>query len=322
MKQNDYDLENQSLYSSSALFYIGKLVFKVLRAAFMLLMVFIILYPVLYMISMAFRTTADVYDLTVVWIPKNFSVQSFSLLYREFGIVEPLFNTFWISLLSSVAQVFVVSFTAYGFARFRFFGRNILFMLLVFSIVVPPQMISMPTYLMFSKFDLFGIITAITGSTISLLGKPLVFPFLALIGQGIRSSLFILILRQYYKGFPSAIEEAALIDGCGYFRCYHSIMLPSARTQLFIVFLFSVVWYWNDYYFASIYLGGASTFSVKLSNIRPMLELALNHQSSNSYQIAIYEQAGCLVLIVPLMVMFIFTQKYFVYGLERTGLVG
>lgn len=313
----------QAAHSSTA-YYVGKLLFKIFRFVFMVLMVFIILYPVLYMVSMAFRTVEDVYDLTVVWIPKHLSVQSFQLLYQELGIVLPLWNSLWISLLSSVIQVFVVAFTAYGFARFRFRGRGLLFALLVFSIVVPPQMISMPTYLSLSHFDLFGILQGTTGGTVSLLGQPAIFPVLALLGQGIRSSLFILILRQYYRGLPAELEEAALIDGCGYFRCYHRIILPSARTQMFVIFLFSVVWYWNDYYFSSIYLGGASTFAVKLSNIRAMLEnvATLVNQSHNSYQIAIYEQAGCLVLIVPLVILYIVTQRYFVEGLEKTGLVG
>lgn len=317
------DIRVRAAHSSTA-YYIGKLAFRLFRFLFMVLMVFIILYPVLYMVSMAFRTVEDVYDLTVVWIPKHVSVRSFTLLYQELGIVQPLWNSLWISLSSTVIQVFVVAFTAYGFARFRFPGRNLLFALLIFSIVVPPQMISMPTYLSLSHFDLFGIWQGLTGDTVSLLGQPAIFPLLALLGQGIRASLFILIMRQYFRGLPPELEEAALIDGCGYIRCYHAIILPSAATQMFVIFLFSVVWYWNDYYFSSIYLGGSSTFAVKLSNIRAMLEnvASLVNQSHNSYEIAIYEQAGCLVLIVPLVILYVITQRYFVEGLEKTGLVG
>ena len=266
----------------SASYYMGKAAFKLFRLFFMLLMTFVILYPLLYMISMAFRTVADVYNPTVVWIPIHYSVESFRLLFREFGVLAPLWNTCWISLLSSFIQVLVVSFTAYGFARFRFRGRGLLFALLVFSIVVPPQKYSMPTYLSFSNFDVLGFFTALTGGPVSLLGKPAVFPALALLGQGIRASLFILIMRQYYRNLPAELEEAALIDGCGYFRCYRSIIFPSGLTQMFVIFLFSVVWYWNDYYFSSIYLGGSSTFAVKLSNIRAMLENASGLQSHNS----------------------------------------
>ena len=131
-------------------------------------------------------------------------------------------------------------------------------------------------------------------------------------------------MHQYYCGLPNELEEAALIDGCGYWRCFFSIILPSALTQMFVIFLFSAVWYWNDYYFFSIYLGGSSTFAVKLSNIRAMLENAagLVNQSHNSYQIVIYEQAGCLVLILPMILLYVITQRYFVEGLEKTGLVG
>lgn len=317
-------MPSREIAASSSAYYMGQVVFRVFRFLFMLLMTFVIMYPVLYMVSMAFRTVEDVYDPTVVWIPKHFSVQSFVLLYKELGIVKPLWNSLWITLSSSVLQVFVVSLTAYGFARFRFRTRGLLFVLLIFSIVVPPQMIAMPTYLSFAHFDLFGLLQSTTGSTISLLGQPAIFPALAILGQGIRASLFILLMHQYYCGLPNELEEAALIDGCGYWRCFFSIILPSALTQMFVIFLFSAVWYWNDYYFSSIYLGGSSTFAVKLSNIRAMLENAagLVNQSHNSYQIVIYEQAGCLVLILPMILLYVITQRYFVEGLEKTGLVG
>lgn len=317
-------MPSREIAASSSAYYMGQVVFRVFRFLFMLLMTFVIMYPVLYMVSMAFRTVEDVYDPTVVWIPKHFSVQSFVLLYKELGIVKPLWNSLWITLSSSVLQVFVVSLTAYGFARFRFRTRGLLFVLLIFSIVVPPQMIAMPTYLSFAHFDLFGLLQSTTGSTISLLGQPAIFPALAILGQGIRASLFILLMHQYYCGLPNELEEAALIDGCGYWRCFFSIILPSALTQMFVIFLFSAVWYWNDYYFFSIYLGGSSTFAVKLSNIRAMLENAagLVNQSHNSYQIVIYEQAGCLVLILPMILLYVITQRYFVEGLEKTGLVG
>lgn len=315
-------MKNAVTGNVSTTYYTGKLAFKVFRFFFMVLMTFVILYPLLYMVSMAFRPSEDVYNLTVVWIPTHFSVESFQLLFKEFGVVAPLWNTCWISLVCSVIQVLIVSITAYGFSRFKFPFKNLLFVLLIFSIVVPPQMYSMPTYLSFSNFDLFGIFKTFTGDTVSLLGKPGIFPVLALLGQGIRSSLFILIMRQYYTALPAELEEAALIDGCGYFRCYRSIIFPSGMTQMFVIFLFSVVWYWNDYYFSSIYLGGSSTFAVKLSNIRAMLENVATIQSHNSYEIAIYEQAGCLLLIVPLVILYIFTQRYFVEGLEKTGLVG
>ena len=317
-------MPSREIAASSSAYYMGQVVFRVFRFLFMLLMTFVIMYPVLYMVSMAFRTVEDVYDPTVVWIPKHFSVQSFVLLYKELGIVKPLWNSLWITLSSSVLQVFVVSLTAYGFARFRFRTRGLLFVLLIFSIVVPPQMIAMPTYLSFAHFDLFGLLQSTTGSTISLLGQPAIFPALAILGQGIRASLFILLMHQYYCGLPNELEEAALIDGCGYWRCFFSIILPSALTQMFVIFLFSAVWYWNDYYFSSIYLGGSSTFAVKLSNIRAMLEnvAGLVNQSHNSYQIVIYEQAGCLVLILPMILLYVITQRYFVEGLEKTGLVG
>ncbi|MBE5786409.1 MAG: carbohydrate ABC transporter permease [Clostridiales bacterium] len=305
-------------------YYWGMLAFKFFRFAFMALMTFVVLYPVIYMISMSFRTVEDVYDLTVVWIPKHLSVNSFTLLYHDLGIVKPLLNTAWISISSAVLQTCAAAITGYGFARFKFPFRGLLFLLLVFSIVVPPQMIAMPTYLMFSSFDIFGIFTALNGAPISLLGKPGLFPFMAILGSGIRASLFILIMRQFYTGMPKELEDAAHIDGCGHYRCYWHIMLPASVTQMIMVFLFSIVWYWNDYYFASIYLGGASTFSVKLSSIRAALETSetLGQLSHNSYQIAIYEQAGCLLLIAPLIILYLCLQRHFVESIEKSGIVG
>ncbi len=290
----------------------------------MAIMSFVILYPVLYMVSMSFRTSADVYDPTVVWLPRHLSTESFRLLYKDLGIVKPLWNTLWISVSSALIQTFVVSLTGYGFARFRFWGRSILFMMLVFSIIIPPQMIAMPTYLMFSRFDVFGIFTALRGEPVSLLGQPGVFPLMALFGSGIRASLFILIMRQFYSGMQKELEDAALIDGCGHYKCYWHIMLPASTTQMIMVFLFSIVWYWNDYYYASIFLGGGTTFSLKISSMRNVLETTetLGLLSHNSYQIAIYEQAGCLLLIAPLIILYLCAQRYFVESIEKTGIVG
>ena len=215
----------------------------------------------------------------------------------------------------------------YGFARFRFRGKGVFLAILLFSIIVPPQMITVPTYINFKDFDIMGLMTALTGhgTGVSLLNNPISFYFMAVLGQGIRSGLFILLFMQFYKGMAQDLENAALVDGCGDLRTYFLIMLPNARNVILIVSLLSIVWYWNDYYMSSIYLAGFPTAATQLANFRASLESFMSAAGNNAfdpYAIVAMEQAACLLTIAPLLLFYIITQRYFMLSIVKSGLVG
>ncbi|MBE6903476.1 MAG: carbohydrate ABC transporter permease [Ruminococcaceae bacterium] len=321
----DKKISRDGIVNSSPLFYLLDICYKIFRFIFLVFMVFIIIYPILYMISMAFRTTADVYDPSIVWIPRHFTLENFKLVMEITDYTGALMNTLFLSLSCSVIELFISAFVGYGFARYKFKGKAIMLIIVIFTIVVPPQMVSLPTYLNYRDFDIMGIKTMLTGTGFgfSLLGQPLSFLINALFGMGIRSGLFILLFMQYFKGLPIELENAALVDGCGGIKTFFRIMLPNARNLIVMIFLFSFVWYWNDYYLTSIYLGaGFPTVSTKLSGLKGLLELTMHTLSYDPYQVVVMQQAFCLLVILPPLLLYVILQRKFIQGVENSGIVG
>lgn len=308
----------------SPLYYAGRCFWSLVRAFFLLCISFVILYPLVYMLSMSFRSPEDFYDITVVWLPKNWTLENVRTAVFDIGLLEAMRNTALIAVVASLLQVFVTSLAGYGFARFRFRGNTALFILAVFTIVVPPQMLNIPNHLLMKNLDFFGLIGAITGapSPINLLDTPWSFFLTAALGQGLRAGVFILVFRQFYTGLPTELEEAALIDGCGYRKTFLRIMLPNARTPMLVCFLFSLVWYWGDYYASFTYLSSYKTLAVMLIDLRERLQTILPYDRQTAYYIIPIEQASCILSILPLLLLFIFGQKYFVQGIDKTGIVG
>ncbi len=291
----------------------------------------ILLFPVLYMVSMAFRPAIQVSDPMVIWVPKSFTLKNIIDTFGVMNYVSAAWNTLRFTLVSSVLTIFSCSIAGYGFARFKFRFRQPLFMLVLLVLIVPPQNILISMFLQFKNFDLFGIgslIGLFTGKavTVNLIGKEMSLYLPALLGSGIRSGLYILIFNKFFTNLPKELEDAAYIDGCGVYKTYFKVMLPNAAAALLTVFLFSVVWYWNDYFYTSVYMQNSTTLSIQLTRLRALLTQALNPLGTGIFvdpsEITVRLQAGCLLMISPLIVLYAFLQKYFTDGIERTGIVG
>lgn len=308
----------------SVAFYAGRVLFSVLRWFFLISVAFVIIYPLIYMLSVSIRSFEDFYDVTVVWIPKHFTLENFRMIIFDVGLWGPMLNTAIISFGSTVGNLFIGAMTGYGFARFKFKGNGLLFIFVIITIMMPSQMIQIPSYLVMMDLDFFGIIEAITGSGsgISLIDSFAAFLIPAFLGQGMRAGLFILIFRQFFLTMPVELEEAARIDGCGHFRTFISVMLPNAKTSMFICGMFSIVWYWSDYYGPFVYLAGKKTLAVDLMNINELLNLHLSNDQQSTYHKLPLQNAALLFGLLPLLVLFFFSQKSFKQGLERSGIVG
>lgn len=287
---------------------------------------FILLYPVIYMLSIAFRPVSEVMDPGIVWIPRHLTFDNLKTTFKVMNYPEALLNTVSIGVISAMLQLVSCAVAGYGFARFRFRERNILFALVLFTILVPPQTITIPTYLQFRNFDFFGILGAIgalngRNLTINLLDTRFSFYLPSALGMGIRSGLYIYIYRQFFRGMPVELEDAAMIDGCGPFSTFTRVMLPNAKAVILTVFLFAIVWHWNDYYYAAMYLSSKLTIATSLANLRQSLKT----QGINIYDpfmLVTRMQMGSLLAIFPLLVLYMFTQKHFTESIERTGIVG
>lgn len=295
----------------------------------------IILFPILNMLTIAFRPLGQLADPTVVWIPKSLTLENMEVAWDALDYTRAALNSMFMTLCSTALQVISCSMAGYGFARFKFRGREFLFMLVLFTILVPPQTIIIPKYLGYWQFDYFGIgslIGLITGNPLktNILGSHWVMLIPAMLGNGIRGGLFIYIFRQAFRGMPKELEEAAYIDGCGPFRAFVKVMIPGASTSFVTVIIFSIVWYWNDYLNTSMFMSNIPTVSNKLATLKSTLQQMFfladtskfGNADVNPYRISAALQSGCLLAILPLLIMYLFLQRYFTESIERTGIVG
>lgn len=305
---------------------LGSQLWKVVRFCLLVGMSFVLLYPIIYMLSVSFRNPSDMLDPSVIWIPRNLTLTNFVEAFKGMSYMKALYYSLVIGGVSSLLQIASCSLVAYGFARFKFKERSLMFSLVILTIIVPPQVIVMPLFLMFKNFSIpfigdllrnfFGL-----NLSVNLIDNPLQFYLQAATGVGIRSGLYIFLLRQFFRGLPAELEEAAEIDGCNPMGTFLRVILPNAGTMLLTVFLFSFVWYWNDYYNTSIFISNNQTLAIALTNLRVNLA-AESGVVVNIYESITQMQAGCLMFIFPILVLYVCVQRYFTESIERSGLVG
>lgn len=280
---------------------------------------FVILYPLIYMLSCAFRESSDMTDPTVMWITRHYTLDIIRETISAMDFGNTLLNTLKLNIGCSVVQVISCAITGYGFARFKFRGKGIMFGIVIMMILVPAQIISLPLYTQFRYFGIKGIFS------INLIDSMACMYLPAATGNGIRSGLMILIFRQFFRGMPKELEDAAYLDGCGPFGTFLRVMMPNALSSLLTVFLFSVVFYWNDYYVSSTFFTNNKTVSLMLKNLSSQLSLMLFNDATvqiSAREQIVWMEAGCLISIMPILIMYIFLQKYFTEGIERSGIVG
>lgn len=280
---------------------------------------FVILYPLIYMLSCAFRESSDMTDPTVMWITRHYTLDIIRETINAMDFGNTLLNTLKLNIGCSVVQVISCAITGYGFARFKFRGKSIMFGIVIMMILVPAQIISLPLYTQFRYFGIKGIFS------INLIDSMACMYLPAATGNGIRSGLMILIFRQFFRGMPKELEDAAYLDGCGPFGTFLRVMMPNALSSLLTVFLFSVVFYWNDYYVSSTFFINNKTVSLMLKNLSSQLSLMLFNDATvqiSAREQIVWMEAGCLISIMPILIMYIFLQKYFTEGIERSGIVG
>lgn len=296
--------------------------------ALLSLLSFVLLYPLFYMFSMAFRPPKQLLDPTIIWISRSLTLQNIRSAWEKINFLKALNSTFITSIVSSLLSVISCSLTGYGFARFNFRGKSVLFALVLFTIIVPPQTTTIPSYLSYRFFDFFGLgnITALfsgTRLTANLLDTYWVYFIPAAFANGIRAGLFIYIFRQFFRGLPKELEDAAYIDGCGIIQTFIRVVIPCSGNAFLTVFLFSLIWYWNDYYFSSLMFSNSGTLPVMLAGLKDSFSnIAELTKMSNPYEVFAILQAGCLLMLFPILLLFLILQRYFVQSIERTGIVG
>jgi len=286
---------------------------------------YVILYPILRKISTAIKDKTDLYSPIVVWIPEHFTMDNFRQAISIMDYWETLVNTFALAGTTTLLTAASSAVAGYAFARLKFRGSNLLFAGVVLTILVPPTTILIPIYMNLKDFSLMGLIPLLTGKTVNLLNTYWPFILTSVTANSLKAGLFIFIFRQFFRGIPREIEEAAYIDGAGVGATFARIMLPNAVPAIVTVLLFSFVWQWNDSFFTTTYLTSSKVMSTQLAslpyNLSIFLEGGVATNKDPFYQ-SMVQDTGILLAILPLITIYLVVQRYFVESIERTGLVG
>ncbi len=294
---------------------------------------YIILHPIFLMISKSFMQQRDVFDNSVLWIPKHFTLDNMKVAIETMKYGQALLNTVMLALISTVLQTIPCMMAGYAFARFDFKFKGILFAIVLLTIIVPPQQFMTPLYLHMSQFDIFGIIKAVNnGKALNLTATYVPYFLMSVTGFGLRNGLFIFLFRQSFRGIPRETEEAAMIDGASQFRVFWQIMLPSSVTILVTVMLFSFVWQYNDTYYSGLFLSDVRTLPQAYGLFDAAMtgwngDNAVNNLLSqyvldDPKVLSLLRNSAMLLILAPLLIVYSFAQKYFIQSIERSGLVG
>lgn len=298
---------------------------SIFRYVFLISVSYIILYPLFAMFAYSVMSYNDVKDSSVTWIAKEFTLENFKVAFEAIDYPSSLLRTVLIGGVSALLEIFSCAIAAYGFSRFKFKERNLLFALVLLTAIVPVQILVIPLFINYKYFDFGGILTLVSNIigleeplSIDLVNSPLTFWLPSLFGVGLRAGLFIFIYRQFFMGLPKELEEASWIDGCGPLKTFFKIVIPSSGVVFLTVSIFAVIWHWNEYYQSVIFFSTEFPLSVTLSNI----VTTLTSMSIDSYYAAPYVCAACLMFIAPMLIMFLFLQKKFIQSIDRVGIVG
>ena len=303
------------------LFNIG---YKIVRAILLFGLCFLIIQPLLNKISLSFMEQQDLYDSTIVNIPRHFSTDDYKLTAKLMDYWKALGTTAYISLIVSVLQVAAATLVGYGFARYKFPLKNFWFFMVILVIIIPPQTIMTSLYLNFTYFDPVGIFSLLTGKPLNLINTIVPYLLLCLGCMGLKSGLYIYLIRQFFRNVPKDIEEAAYVDGCGKFKTFYRIMLPDAKPIITSCFLFAYVWQWTDKFYTHMFLRKFTLLSTKLNGLAGTLDAfvksaGIAEKAEQAYSSAIVA-TGTLMTIIPLLIIYVFAQKGFVESLSQSGI--
>ena len=300
---------------------IKKFCLAILQIAIIVGVSYVILAPVIGMFVNAISSDKDVYNPMVFCFPEFPTLEKFQRVILRMDY----WNTIWKNILYVVAltlvQVFVCSMVGYGFARFEFPFKKLLFGCVVVTIVLPVHTIMLPLYVTFRNFDPLGIMTLIKGGPANLMGTPWPMFVLSFLACGVRSGLYIYIFNQFFRGLPKEIEEAAFVDGAGMWYTYFNIMLKNASPAVITVTVFSLVWQFNDTFYSNLFLvSDKIVISKKISVLASLISLEDKIMEVTLQQVHVH--AGIILILLPIVLIYLLLQRYFIEGVERSGIVG
>ena len=284
--------------------YSGKFIINLIIYILLIEFAFTFLYPFIYMILNSLKYDYEVIDATKQWIITDINWNNYVSAFEGLDYMKSLVNTLIVVLGSTLGHIISCSLAGYGFARFKFKGSSLMFGLAMLNLIIPSALMIMPLYIQFSKFHMMGTYL------------PIILP--SFFGFGLKGGIYIFLFRQFFKSLPVSYEEAAKIEGCSMLQVFVHIMLPIARTTILVVFILSVVWHWNDYFEPATYLSGnLQILSQKISSVASASATVTSAVGASVNMTAL---AACVLVILPLLIVYFIFQKQFMEGVEFSGL--
>ena len=309
-----------------SLFFLKKVVWYIFRLVLLVGISYVVLFPFFSKIAGSFMAPEDFVDVTVRLIPKHFTMETYKAIILENGYFEAFKNTLTLSLICAVLQTLSCCLVGYGLAKFKFKGNKLIFLLVIFTMVLPHQTLSFSFSINFTYFwkGLFGLLHAIhlvpdkLANGMNMINTHWPMMLLSATSLAFKNGLYIFLFRQFFRGVPDELEESAYIDGSGIFRTFVQIILPLSLPMMITVFLFSFCWQWTDDFYINMFFH-SKDISLMKDIVKVPKSLEMNFAGQQVYEEAIRNTCG-LCIIMPLVVLYSFGQKFLVQGIERSGL--
>ena len=268
--------------------------FRVILYVVLIALALMMLVPFAWMLSASFKLDKDVFIFPIQWIPENPRWQNYVDIWNRIPLLKFVLNTVKLTLIVTFLQLLTSSFAAYAFSKLNFKGKNTLFLAYIATIAVPWQVYMVPQFMMMRSFGLADT-------------------HLAIICLQAFSAFGVFMMKQFYEGIPTELCEAARIDGMSEYQIWYRIMLPLSKPALSTLTIFTFVNTWNDYLGPLIYLKSESKKTIQLG-----LKMFIGQYAAEYGLI----MAGSIITLLPVLVVFLALQKYFVEGVAATGIKG
>lgn len=250
--------------------------------------------PFAWMISTSLKTGELTFVMPPKWIPEHPTLGNFIEVARLFPMLKFLLNSIFVSVTSTFGQLLFCSMAAYVFARIEFKGRDLIFLIYLGTLMIPSQVTLTPLFILMKNFGWVNTY------------KALIFP-------GMFSAFGTFLMRQYFLGIPKSLEEAAFIDGAGHLRVFFKIIMPLSKTALAALAIFAFMGTWNDFLWPLIITSDINHMTL------PLGLSSLQGRYTTKWNLLM---AGTLISIVPILIVYLFAQKYFIKGITLTGIKG
>jgi len=269
-----------------------EMAWKLLVYALLIFIAFLMVMPFLWMVSTSLKNRAEVFQYPLIWIPEKLRWENYLQVLEAVPFFKFLFNSAFVATTVTLLQLIVCSMGAYAFARINFKNRDKLFLGYLGTMMIPSQVTMIPMFLVFSKLRLID-------------------NYLALIIPGIFSSYGTFLLRQFFMSIPRDLEDSVLIDGGGYWRCFLQIIVPLSKPAFATLGTFTFLANWNNFMWPLLV-----TNKVTMKTL-PVGIMFFVGQYAVEWHLLM---AAATMSLLPMLLVYLFTQKYFVTGIAMTGL--